>query len=110
MRMAGIKKGGGGVLIPLAIYTHWPAAVIGLKVRNTRDEFFLCSHLSDFEVIGFLPYEAALTIAGLSGMSPSEGTTLVNPMHASDDRLSSMIFIRYTLSARDRFYYEASNG
>ncbi len=80
MRMAGIKKGGGGVLIPLVIYAHWSVVIIDPKIRNTKEAVFLCSPLSDFEVIEFLPYEAASIMAGLSGISPFEGVTLVNPM------------------------------
>ncbi|MBT8351973.1 MAG: AAA family ATPase [Deltaproteobacteria bacterium] len=45
-------------------------AVVGNKIRSEKDEMFLKKHLSDFEFIGFLPYEDALIEADLEGISP----------------------------------------
>ena len=45
-------------------------AVVGNKIRSEKDELFLKKHLSDFEFIGFLPYEDALIEADLEGVSP----------------------------------------
>jgi CO dehydrogenase maturation factor len=45
-------------------------AVVGNKIRSEKDESFLKKHLSDFEFIGFLPYEDALIEADLEGISP----------------------------------------
>ena len=45
-------------------------AVVGNKVRNTRDEAFLKTHLPDFEFLGFLPYDESLIEADLQGISP----------------------------------------
>ncbi|MCP4366996.1 MAG: carbon monoxide dehydrogenase, partial [Deltaproteobacteria bacterium] len=45
-------------------------AVVGNKIRSEKDEQFLKTHLSDFEFIGFLPYEDALIEADLEGISP----------------------------------------
>ena len=45
-------------------------AVVGNKVRNSSDEKFLKTHLSDFEFLGFLPYDETLIEADLNGISP----------------------------------------
>jgi CO dehydrogenase maturation factor len=45
-------------------------AVVGNKVRNSSDEEFLKTHLSDFEFLGFLPYDETLIEADLNGISP----------------------------------------
>lgn len=45
-------------------------AMVGNKIRNEADKKFLQSHLSDFEFLGFLPYEDALIEADLNGISP----------------------------------------
>lgn len=45
-------------------------AVIGNKVRGKEDEEFLKKHLSDFEFMGFIPYDNALIEADLNGASP----------------------------------------
>jgi len=45
-------------------------AVVGNKIRSKKDEEFLKTHLTDFEFIGFLPYEDALIEADLEGISP----------------------------------------
>jgi CO dehydrogenase maturation factor len=47
-------------------------AVIGNKIRGEKDEAFLKEHLSDFQFLGFLPYDEALIEADLSGKSPFE--------------------------------------
>ncbi len=61
-------------------------AVVGNKIRSPKDEAFLREHLSDFEIIGFLPYGDALIEADLNGKSPydvdSEAKTLVKAMIA----------------------------
>jgi CO dehydrogenase maturation factor len=61
-------------------------AVVGNKIRSPKDEAFLREHLSDFEIIGFLPYGDALIEADLNGKSPydvdSEAKTLVKEMIA----------------------------
>ena len=44
--------------------------VVGNKIRSEKDEQFLKKHLSDYEFIGFLPYEDALIEADLKGISP----------------------------------------
>lgn len=45
-------------------------AVVGNKIRSPKDEEFLRRHLSDFEILGFLPYSDALIEADLNGHSP----------------------------------------
>jgi len=45
-------------------------AVVGNKIRRPEDEAFLRKHLSDFDILGFLPYEDTLIEADLSGASP----------------------------------------
>jgi len=45
-------------------------AVIGNKIRSKADEDFLKKHLSDFEFLGFLPYDDALIEADVSSISP----------------------------------------
>jgi CO dehydrogenase maturation factor len=45
-------------------------ALIGNKIRSGKDEEFLKTHLSDFEFLGFLPYDDALVEADVKGMSP----------------------------------------
>jgi len=44
--------------------------IVGNKIRSDKDEEFLKKHLSDFEFIGFLPYDNALIEADLNGISP----------------------------------------
>ncbi len=50
-------------------------AVIGNKVRGAQDEEFLKKHLSDFEFLGFLPYDNSLIEADLNGVSPFEANS-----------------------------------
>jgi CO dehydrogenase maturation factor len=45
-------------------------AVVANKVRSPKDEAFISKHLSDFVLLGFLPYSDALVEADLSGISP----------------------------------------
>jgi CO dehydrogenase maturation factor len=44
--------------------------VVGNKIRSATDESFLRSHLSDYDFLGFLPYDNALIEADLQGKSP----------------------------------------
>jgi CO dehydrogenase maturation factor len=44
--------------------------VVGNKIRSAKDETFLRSHLSDYDFLGFLPYDDALIEADLQGKSP----------------------------------------
>jgi CO dehydrogenase maturation factor len=44
--------------------------VLGNKVRNEKDENFIKSHLKDFNILGFLPYDQAMIEADLEGLSP----------------------------------------
>jgi CO dehydrogenase maturation factor len=44
--------------------------IVGNKVRGPKDEAFLREHLSDFEILGFLPYTDDLIEADLNGASP----------------------------------------
>jgi CO dehydrogenase maturation factor len=50
-------------------------AIVGNKIRSPKDEDFLHTHLSDFEFLGFLPYDDALIEADLSGISPYDSAT-----------------------------------
>jgi CO dehydrogenase maturation factor len=50
-------------------------AIVGNKIRSAKDEQFLREHLSDFEIIGFLPYADELIEADLNGQSPYEVTS-----------------------------------
>lgn len=44
--------------------------ILGNKVRNADDEAFIRRHLSDFPILGFLPYDEALIEADINGNSP----------------------------------------
>ena len=46
--------------------------IVGNKIRGESDEAFLKTHLSDFEFLGFMPYDTALIEADLDGVSPYE--------------------------------------
>ncbi len=60
-------------------------AVLGNKIRNDKDEAYIRSHLSEFPILGFLPYDNALIEADMDGQSPySAGSDLVS-------RIKSMI-------------------
>jgi CO dehydrogenase maturation factor len=58
--------------------------IVGNKVRGPGDEAFLRKHLSEFDILGFLPYADTLIEADLSGASPydveSEAKTRVAEM------------------------------
>ncbi len=45
-------------------------SVVGNKIRGDKDIEFLKKHLSDFDFLGFLPYDNALIEADLEGVSP----------------------------------------
>jgi CO dehydrogenase maturation factor len=51
-------------------------AIVGNKIRTERDEAFLKEHLSDFEFLGFMPFEEAMIEADLEGISPFETSKL----------------------------------
>jgi CO dehydrogenase maturation factor len=51
-------------------------AVVGNKIRGPQDETFLKAQLADFEFLGFLPYEAALIEADLSGRAPYDADSI----------------------------------
>ena len=44
--------------------------IVGNKIRGPNDEAFLKKHLSDFDILGFLPYADTLIEADLNGASP----------------------------------------
>ena len=44
--------------------------IVGNKVRSPKDEEFLKKHLSDFDILGFIPYADDLIEADLNGESP----------------------------------------
>lgn len=44
--------------------------IVGNKIRNSKDEDYLRKHLSDFNILGFLPYADGLIEADLAGQSP----------------------------------------
>ncbi len=60
-------------------------AIVGNKIRSEKDEAFLREHLSDFEILGFLPYADELIEADLNGQSPYEVTS------AAKNRVAAMI-------------------
>jgi CO dehydrogenase maturation factor len=47
-------------------------AVVGNKIRSSKDEAFIRDHLADFDILGFLPYDNELIEADLNGRSPYE--------------------------------------
>ena len=47
-------------------------SIVGNKIRGEQDREFLRKYLSDFEFLGFLPYDDALIEADLAGVSPYE--------------------------------------
>jgi CO dehydrogenase maturation factor len=59
-------------------------AVVGNKVRSTKDEEFLRGNMPEFEFLGFLPFDDALIEADLQGISPfdadSQAKTAVQEM------------------------------
>ncbi len=60
-------------------------AVVGNKIRGPKDQEFLEKHLSDFEFLGFLPYDDALIEADLNGVSPFDVDS------SSKEQVKSMI-------------------
>lgn len=50
-------------------------SIVGNKTRGPEDREFLKTHLSDFEFLGFLPYDNALIEADLKGASPFDVET-----------------------------------
>ena len=44
--------------------------VVGNKIRGQKDQDFLEKHLSDFDFLGFIPYDGDLIEADLEGISP----------------------------------------
>jgi len=51
-------------------------AVIGNKIRGSKDEDFLKKHLPDFDYLGSIPYDDALIEADLAGQSPYDSAAL----------------------------------
>jgi CO dehydrogenase maturation factor len=47
-------------------------AVVGNKIRGPEDEAFLRQHLPDLPILGFLPFDARVIEADLSGKPPYE--------------------------------------
>jgi CO dehydrogenase maturation factor len=45
-------------------------ALVGNKIRGEKDRAHLEKNLSDFEFLGFMPYDDALVEADLNGVSP----------------------------------------
>jgi CO dehydrogenase maturation factor len=50
-------------------------AVVANKIRSPKDEAFIREHLSDFDLLGFLPYGNELIEADLNGQSPYDVTS-----------------------------------
>ncbi|MBS3755612.1 MAG: AAA family ATPase [Desulfobacterales bacterium] len=51
-------------------------SIVGNKIRGEQDREFLRKYLSDFEFLGFLPYDDALIEADLAGRSPYEADSI----------------------------------
>jgi CO dehydrogenase maturation factor len=60
-------------------------AVVGNKIRSPKDEEFIRTHLSDFDILGFLPDGDALIEADLNGVSPYDVDS------AAKDKVAAMI-------------------
>jgi CO dehydrogenase maturation factor len=52
-------------------------ALVGNKVRNESDKDFLISNLSDFDFLGFIPYDQAVIEADHANLSPLESSEQV---------------------------------
>ena len=52
-------------------------AVVGNKVRNQSDRDFIISSLSDFDFLGFIPYDQAIVNADLANLSPLDSSRQV---------------------------------
>ena len=59
--------------------------LVGNKVRSSKDEKFLLTHLNNFKFLGFIPYDETLIEADLDGVSPFD----VNS--PSKERVSRML-------------------
>lgn len=59
--------------------------IVGNKVRSAKDEAFLKKHLSDFDILGFIPYTDNLIEADLNGESPYDVES------TAKDRVKEMI-------------------
>jgi CO dehydrogenase maturation factor len=44
--------------------------LVGNKIRSSKDEKFLLTHLNNFKFLGFIPYDETLIEADLDGVSP----------------------------------------
>jgi len=44
--------------------------MVGNKIRSSKDEKFLLTHLNNFKFLGFIPYDETLIEADLDGVSP----------------------------------------
>ena len=53
-------------------------SAVGNKIRNSADRDFLINHLPDFEFLGFIPYDPAITDAEISGSTTLEASQPVN--------------------------------
>lgn len=51
--------------------------VVGNKVRSATDKEFILSHLAEFEVIGFVPFDQKVVQADIDGKSPFQISELV---------------------------------
>jgi CO dehydrogenase maturation factor len=49
-------------------------AVVGNKIRGQSDREFLTSNLSDFDFLGFIPYDQAIVDADLANLSPLDSS------------------------------------
>ncbi|MBF0396094.1 MAG: AAA family ATPase [Desulfobacterales bacterium] len=45
-------------------------AIVGNKIRGKQDEDFIKTHMSGFQILGFIPYDEALIEADLKDVSP----------------------------------------
>ncbi len=66
-------------------------SVVGNKIRGDKDIEFLKKHLSDFDFLGFLPYDNALIEADLEGVSPFDvpSTTKTEVIRMANDLLAT---------------------
>jgi CO dehydrogenase maturation factor len=53
-------------------------AIVGNKIRNTDDRDFIKNNLAEFNFLGFIPYDSAITDAEISGALPLEASNPVN--------------------------------
>ena len=66
-------------------------SVVGNKIRGDKDIEFLKKHLSDFDFLGFLPYDNALIEADLEGVSPFDvpSSTKTEVVRMANDLLAT---------------------